>query len=85
MALSKRKLPAMHEVYGVVPGRKCRDCWNLRRITVGRKQFCKCAAYDDTNGSATDWGENYLACGLVNVPFEGVPLLEQIRQAQEEA
>lgn len=83
MLTNKRKLPAMHEVYGKSPQHKCRDCCNLTRIvTVGgvrRKVYLKCKAYGDSGGEATDWGLNFMACGLYNIPFiEEITLLERI-------
>ena len=81
MMTDKRKLPAMHEAYGTRPPHKCRECCNLRSITVRRKQYYKCAGYGDTYGEATDWGLNYLACGLLDIPFEGVPMLDRIKQS----
>ncbi len=76
----KRKLPAMHEVYGTQPQHKCRDCCNLIGCASGRRMFYKCKAYGDTASQATDWGVNFLACGMFNVPMgDMLPLIERIR------
>lgn len=78
----KRKLPAMHAAYGISPARhKCRECCNFRRYTDRGKQFFKCIAYGETAGNASDWGANFLACGLFNVPADNLtPLIEIIHQ-----
>ena len=80
MLIDKRKLPAMHYVYGTRQPHKCKDCDNFRRYEYHNKRYFKCAAYGISNSEATDWGANYLACGLFNIPIDNkVPLLEQIK------
>lgn len=85
--ISKRKLPAMHEAYGVSPTpHKCRECCNFRIYEYRGKRYFKCAAYGDSCSQATDWGANYLACGLFNIPIgDGVPLLEKIKHQSRKA
>ena len=84
--ISKRKLPAMHEAYGIFPTpHKCRECCNFRSYVFRGKQYQKCAAYGDTAESATDWGANFLACGMFNVPMDDMmPLIEKIRRQRNE-
>ena len=85
--MTKRKLPAMHETYGVSPmPHKCKECCNFRTYESGKRRFQKCAAYGDTASQATDWGVNFLACGMYNVPLGDnmLPLLERIRQQKSE-
>lgn len=83
---TKRKLPAMHEVYGVQSQHKCRDCCNLIGYASGKRMFYKCKAYGDTASQATDWGVNFLACGMFNVPMGDnmLPLIERIRLQKSE-
>lgn len=84
--ISKRKLPAMHEAYGVshIP-HKCRECCNFRTYESGKRRFFKCAAYGDTASTATDWGANFLACGMFNVPMgDMMPLIERIWRQKSE-
>lgn len=81
--MKNRKLPAMHEMYGIAQGHKCRDCCNIAQvITYGGKrsgkEYLKCKAYGDSGGEASDWGKNFLACGLYNIPFDEEPLLGRI-------
>lgn len=78
MITNKRKLPAMHEVYGKRPPHKCRECCNMTSIKVRNEYHYKCIAYGNTYSEATDWGLNFVACGLFNIPFYEQPLLEQI-------
>ena len=77
-----RKLPAMHYVHGVDPyGRKCKDCCSFQRFEYRGRRFCKCEAYGISSSEATDWGVNYLACGLFNIPCENqTPLFETFRK-----
>jgi hypothetical protein len=86
--MTNRKLPAMHELYGISEGNKCRNCCNLTQvITYGGKKrngrtYLKCRAYGDSGGEASDWGNNFLACGLYNIPFYEEPLLERIKNGE---
>lgn len=81
MLIDKRKLPAMHYRHGVDPRRrKCKECRNFRIFEYHEKRYFKCAAYGISNSEATDWGGNYLACGLFDFPIDGLtPLFEQIK------
>ena len=69
--MTARKIEAMHAMYGVEPGEKCRDCCNFGSYTQYRTWY-KCAAYGDRHGASTDWAGRYMACGLFNVPFENM-------------
>ena len=83
MLIGNRKLPAMHEEYGKRPQHKCRECCNLRKFVIRKREYYKCAAYGDTTGEGTDWGLNFMACGLFDIPFEGIPLLDRIKSMRE--
>lgn len=87
MLTDKRKLPAMHYVHGVDPqNRKCKECCNFNRYEYYGKRFFKCAAYGVSHSDATDWGANYLACGLFNIPIEGQrPLLEVLKHQPKQS
>lgn len=87
MLINKRKLPAMHYAYGTTPTpHKCKECDNFRVYDYHGKRYFKCAAYGISNSEATDWGANYLACGLFNIPLgDRVPLLEQIKHQGRKA
>ena len=83
--MTKRKLPAMHAVYGTQPQHKCRDCCNLIGYASGKRIYHKCKAYGDTASQATDWGLNYIACGMFNVPMgDMMPLIERIWRQKSE-
>lgn len=79
--IGKRKLPAMHDAYGISHiQHKCRECCNFRMYEYRCKHYFKCVAYGESSSEATDWRANYLACGLFNIPVGNrVPLLEQIK------
>ena len=86
MLINKRKLPAMHQAYGVCPvPHKCRECSNFLTYVFRSRKVFKCAAYGDTASQATDWGANYLACGMFNVPMDNfTPLFDKIRQQKSD-
>ena len=87
MLIDKRKLPAMHYVYGITPTpHKCKECSNFRIFEYHGKRYFKCAAYGISNSEATGWGANYLACGLFNIQIEGqIPLFEQLKHQSRKA
>lgn len=82
MLTDLRKLPAMHFVHGVDPQkRKCKECCNFRRFEYHGKRYFKCAAYGISQSEATDWGANYLACGMFNISLEyQTPLFETFKR-----
>ena len=52
----------MLEVYGRTPGKRCRTCVHL----VGKqwaKVYYKCELTRQSNGTKTDWGRSWPACG----------------------
>ena len=69
--MTARKIEAMHAMYGVEPGEKCRDCCNFGSYTQSRTWY-KCVAYGDSHGASTDWAGRYTACGLFDIPFENL-------------
>ena len=78
--MDKRKLPAMHHVYGISSTpHKCRECSNFRVYEYHDKRYFKCAAYGISHSEATDWGANYRACGLFDMPIDNMnPLFYKI-------
>lgn len=87
MLIDKRKLPAMHYVYGTTPEpHKCKECSNFLVFEHHGKRYFKCAAYGISNSQATDWGANYRACGWFNHSMDNwTPLLEEIKQKSRKA
>ena len=69
--MTARKIEAMHAMYGIEPGEKCRDCCNFGSYTQSRTWY-KCAAYGESRGASTDWAKSYTACGLFDIPFENL-------------
>lgn len=69
----KRKIDRMHELFGTLPGQKCRDCYHLKG---GVNEYRKCEVYGRSASEATDWALKYDACGLFNKPYDGdVPIV----------
>lgn len=79
--MNKRKLPAMHQVYGVTSTpHKCRECSNFRTYDYHGRRYYKCAAYGISHSEATDWGANYKACGWFDLPIDNMtPLFDTIK------
>lgn len=70
------KIELMHELFGSGhPTDKCGTCKNLVRHTYSRNYF-KCKCYGDTASEATDWRKSYPSCGLYNMAYDGIPIIE---------
>jgi len=67
-----RKIDKMQALFGVTPGKKCRDCNHLKG---GVNEYRKCECYGDSSSEATDWALRYDACGLWNKPYNGLPIV----------
>lgn len=67
----KRKIEAMHEMYGCKNGEYCKTCCNLLKGNYRGKSYNKCVAYGVSHSEATDWKVSNRACGLYNILFEG--------------
>lgn len=74
-----RKIKAMHMEYGKNESHRCGDCCNLSSYTQC-KTWYKCMAYGDSRSEATDWEKRNVACGLFNVPFDGIPLIQKLKR-----
>lgn len=61
----KRKIEAMHEIYGYGMG-MCDSCQHLLEKKPGT---VKCRVYGEESTENTDWKRNYVACGLIGKPF----------------
>ena len=81
--MTARKIEAMHAMYGIEPGKKCKDCCNFGSYTQSRTWY-KCAAYGDSHGASTDWAGRYMACGLFNVPFGNLKTRTMIQMLKHE-
>lgn len=63
----KRKIDAMHEVYGW-SGDICANCMHLQRVRPKERVYFKCAAYGDSSSESTDWRAGWMGCGCTTDP-----------------
>lgn len=74
-----RKIDLMHELFGEIPDRKCKDCQHICSYTANRKWY-KCAVYGESSSEATDWRLKWTACGMIDVPLlTNYPIVKQVR------
>lgn len=77
-----RKISAMHDLFGMDPLHKCKDCKYLCSYEANRKWY-KCQVYGVTNSEATDWRLSYMACGLYpDKQYDGKPIIEMLKHQQ---
>lgn len=62
------RIDAMHKLFGVTPGEKCRDCPHLLTYEHGRRRWFKCSIYGTSPSTASDWAKKWPACGLFDKP-----------------
>ena len=70
------KLDWMHKQFGILPEHNCFECEHLR---VGRYHdtiLKKCEVYGDTRSEASDWAYKWVACQMLNKPYNGIPQIE---------
>lgn len=63
----KRKIDAMHTLYGTRPGRTCAECEYLCSYLRNRRYY-KCKMYGVSLSEATNWRLSYEACGQIDRP-----------------
>jgi hypothetical protein len=68
-----KKIAYMHQVYGVTPGERCRDCKLLVSYHANSSPVNKCLKYGDSRSVATDWRQKWDACGLFEKRTEEPP------------
>ena len=80
MAMTARKIEAMHILYGKAEG-CCRDCPHLVSGRYHDRILTKCEAYGLTHSEATDWRKKWECCGLQNrdLPDE-LPVIERLKR-----
>ncbi|MBR5285921.1 MAG: hypothetical protein IKU30_03400 [Clostridia bacterium] len=76
MKMSEKKIDAMHRLFGRKAGYKCGECKNLLHIQANNKLVSKCAIYGDTRSEASDWVQKWTACGKLNQPYKGRPVIK---------
>ena len=63
--VNARKIDAMHDLFGIMEGKRCGFCPHLRRIIRDRAYY-KCECYGISSSQATDWAKSWMACGLAD-------------------
>lgn len=76
MKIGRKKIDAMHLLFGVLPDKRCEDCSNLIKGMYHTKFLRKCTVYGATNSEASDWRKKYVACGLFNKEWSGGNVIE---------
>lgn len=71
-----RKIELMYHLFGRgEPDTKCATCEHLVSYTANRKWY-KCECYGETRSEASDWRLKYPSCGLYNMPYDWIPVIE---------
>lgn len=72
-----RKISAMYQWSGGTDYRNtCYECKNCRKIKKGSRTVYKCLSYGNTDSSATDWKQSYIACRAFNQDPPKIPVFE---------
>ena len=83
----RRKIEAMHSLFGRTDGKKCRDCCNLTEYEYRGRNYRKCEVYGVSNSEATDWARRWPACGQFDKPYTGpevIRILPRGKAARQE-
>ena len=83
MSKPMRKIDAMHERFGVIPGERCENCANLIKGLYNTQFLRKCTVYGATHSEASDWRKRYVACGMFNREYNGNPIIELVKRERE--
>lgn len=65
MTATLKKIDLMHEMFGMADG-SCSECEHFVKGWYHTRILRKCEIYGLTHSEATDWRQNYQACGLKN-------------------
>ena len=65
--IREKKIDAMHKVYGVFVGGKCKSCAHLEPHVNADCTRCwyKCLMYGTSCGEGTDWRAGWEACNAI--------------------
>lgn len=63
----------MHDLFGELPGHKCKDCSNLYKYTANRSWF-KCTVWGYSSSVASDFRQKWTACGMYNKTYDQIPI-----------
>jgi hypothetical protein len=77
-----RKIDAMHQRFGKLDGKQCRDCSNFVVHWMSRN-FQKCSVYGDTCSEASDWRQKWTACGQFGKEYTGRCVMETLSRRKE--
>ena len=69
MGKTMRKIELMHQTFGIIDEKQCKDCQYFERHRYNKTYF-KCRIYGVSSSEATDWAMKYKACGAINMPKE---------------
>ena len=78
------KIELMHKIFGRDAGRKCKNCSNITRGYHSNTRVTKCKIYGNTLSEATDWVNNYVACGMFNKEYTETPIIELKKHYKKE-
>lgn len=70
--MREKKIDAMHKVYGVFQGGRCKACPHLEAHVNHDVTRCwyKCLMYGTSSGEGTDWKAGYEACNAIAIDPE---------------
>lgn len=83
MVTMLRKIDAMHQRFGKLDGKQCRDCSHLVRYRYNCRTIQKCRVYGDTCSEASDWRQKWTACGQFNKEYAGRCVMETLSRCKE--
>ena len=78
--ITRRKIDAMHMLFGVLPDKRCEDCSHLIKGRYHDMILRKCTVYGATHSEASDWRKKYVACGLFNKPWSGGEVIKALKR-----
>lgn len=77
----RRKIEAMHDLFGVLSDKRCEDCSNLIQGDYHGIHLRKCIVYGATHSAATDWRKKYVACGMFDKEHTGRTIIDLLKSA----
>ncbi len=79
------KITAMYKWSGGTDYRHlCYECKNCKKFRKGSRTFYKCLAYGNTDSTATDWKQSYIACKKYNCQVPEVPVFHTEQTSNKE-
>ncbi len=79
------KITAMYKWSGGTDYRHlCYECKNCIKLRKGSRTFYKCLVYGNTDSTATDWKQSYIACKKYNCQVPKVPVFHTGQTGKKE-